>query len=139
MSLQTRLRVKRVYDPPSESDGMRILVDRIWPRGLTKQRAAVDLWLKEIASSAPLRTWFGHDPERWPEFRERYFGELLSNPGPIAQLVDLAGAGQVTLLFGAHDTDHNNAIALAEYLVSERGKATSGVGDPAPTSPASNT
>jgi uncharacterized protein YeaO (DUF488 family) len=110
------LRMKRVYDAPSAEDGTRILVDRIWPRGLTKERAAIDLWLKDVAPSTQLRTWFGHDPGLWPEFRERYFAELRANGAAVTQLVDRAAAGPVTLLFGAHDSEHNNAVALSEYL-----------------------
>jgi uncharacterized protein YeaO (DUF488 family) len=112
------IRTKRVYDPPAPDDGSRILVDRIWPRGLTKQRAAVDVWLKEVAPSDALRKWFGHQPERWPEFRERYFGELRSMPDEVAKIRGLASAGNITLLFGAHDTECNNAVALAAYLES---------------------
>jgi uncharacterized protein YeaO (DUF488 family) len=112
------LRLRRVYDAPAASDGTRILVDRMWPRGLTKERAAVDLWLKEIAPSAQLRAWFGHDPDRWQAFRERYFEELRANAGAVSRIVDLASAGVVTLLFGAHDVERNNAAALREYLAS---------------------
>jgi uncharacterized protein YeaO (DUF488 family) len=108
--------VKRVYEPPEASDGMRVLVDRIWPQGLTKERAGVNVWLKDIAPSAGLRTWFGHDPQRWREFHERYLEELRANPAAVEQLTDLVSAGNVTLLFGAHDTERNNAMALADYL-----------------------
>jgi len=114
--VKSALRVKRVYEPPAKDDGRRVLVDRIWPRGLSKQRAAVDEWIKEIAPTAALRSWFGHDPQRWPEFRERYFKELRSNNDPVARLVSLMSGGPVTLLFAAHDPDRNNAIALAEYI-----------------------
>ena len=108
--------VKRVYEPPEASDGTRVLVDRIWPRGLTKERAKVDVWLKDIAPSAGLRTWFGHDPKRWNEFQKRYFGELRANHAAVEHLTDLLSAGKVTLLFGAHDTEHNNAVALRQFL-----------------------
>lgn len=108
--------VKRVYEPPEASDGTRVLVDRIWPRGLTKQRASVAVWLKDIAPSAGLRTWFGHDPKRWREFHNRYFEELRANQVTVEELTDLISAGKVTLLFGAHDTERNNAVALADYL-----------------------
>ncbi|MBO0752287.1 MAG: DUF488 family protein [Bradyrhizobiaceae bacterium] len=118
MKSKHAVRTKRVYEPPAQDDGKRVLVDRIWPRGLTKQRAAVDVWLKEIAPSAALRTWFGHDPERWEEFRERYFEELRANSGEVARLLDLRSAGKVTLLFGAHDPERNNAAALQAYLAS---------------------
>jgi uncharacterized protein YeaO (DUF488 family) len=93
-----------------------VLVDRIWPRGLTKQHASVDVWLKDIAPSASLRTWFGHDPNRWLEFQKRYFEELRANHAAVDHLKDLVSAGKVTLLFGARDTEHNNAVALADYL-----------------------
>jgi uncharacterized protein YeaO (DUF488 family) len=99
-------------------DGYRILVDRIWPRGLTKQLAVVDLWLKDIAPSPQLRVWFGHDPEQWQAFRERYFQELRGNVKAVSRLTDLASASTVTLLFGAHDAERNNAAALSEYLAS---------------------
>ncbi len=108
--------VKRVYEPPEASDGVRVLVDRMWPRGFTKTRACVDVWLKDIAPSAELRNWFGHDPKRWREFHKRYFEELSANQTAVEGLTNLILAGKVTLLFGAHDTEHNNAVALADYL-----------------------
>lgn len=110
------LAVKRIYEPATADDGKRILVDRIWPRGISKQKAALTLWLKDIAPSTSLRKWFGHDPARWAEFRRRYHVELEANPGPVAQLKDLLKSGHVTLLYGAQDTVHNQALALAEYL-----------------------
>jgi uncharacterized protein YeaO (DUF488 family) len=108
--------VKRVYEPSEGSDGTRVLVDRIWPRGLTKEHASVDVWLKDIAPSAGLRIWFGHDPNRWREFQKRYFEELRANHAAVDRLTDLVSAGKVTLLFGAHDIERNNAVALADYL-----------------------
>jgi uncharacterized protein YeaO (DUF488 family) len=108
--------VRRVYEPPEASDGMRVLVDRIWPRGLTKEHASVDVWLNDIAPSAGLRAWFGHDPNRWREFHKRYFEELGANRAAVDHLRDLVSAGKVTLLFGARDNDRNNAVALADYL-----------------------
>ena len=108
--------VKRVYQPPEPSDGTTVLVDRIWPRGLTKEHASVYEWLKDIAPSAGLRTWFGHDPNRWREFHKQYFEELRANHAAVEHLTDLVPAGKVTLLFCAHDTEHNNAVALADYL-----------------------
>jgi len=111
-----RLQIKRVYDPPADNDGTRILVDRMWPRGLTKERASVDLWMKEIAPSAQLRGWFDHDPDRWQGFRERYFDELRANSGAVSRLAQIASSGAVTLLFGAHNVTRNNAAALSEYL-----------------------
>jgi uncharacterized protein YeaO (DUF488 family) len=116
MNVERSLRIKRVYDAPAEGDGTRVLVDRIWPRGVSKQHAAVDLWLKEIAPSTQLRTWFGHEPERWRAFRDRYFEELRANSGTVSRLADLAAAGPVTLLFGAHDAERNNAAALSEFM-----------------------
>jgi uncharacterized protein YeaO (DUF488 family) len=113
-----RLAIKRVYEPPAPTDGCRVLVDRLWPRGLTKQRAGIDVWLRDIAPSSGLRTWFGHDPDRWPEFQDRYFTELRTKPEEIAQLAALSSAGQVTLLFAARDTEHNHAVALGAYLAS---------------------
>jgi uncharacterized protein YeaO (DUF488 family) len=97
--------VKRVYEPPEASDGTRVLVDRIWPRGLTKAHASVDVWLKDIAPSAGLRTGFGHDPNRWREFHKRYFEELRANHAAVEHLTDLVSMGKVTVLFGAHDTE----------------------------------
>ena len=107
--------VKRVYDPPSKNDGTRVLVDRLWPRGIAKARARVDAWLKEVGPSTALRTWFGHDPARWTEFRRRYHREL-ANSGAARAVADLARRGPITLLFAAKDVEHNNAIALQEYL-----------------------
>lgn len=111
-----QLRLKRVYEPPSRDDGLRVLVDRLWPRGLRKEDAAVDLWLKEIAPSAALRTWFGHDPQKWSEFRRRYHAELAGLGQQIGTLRERAGTGRVTLLYGAKDERHNQAVALKDYL-----------------------
>ncbi|PBB93644.1 hypothetical protein CK215_06825 [Mesorhizobium sp. WSM3864] len=108
--------VKRVYEAPERSDGQRVLVDRVWPRGVSKKDAALDLWLKKIAPSTELRKWFGHDLERWPEFQKRYRAELDGNEEAVAQLRELLRHGKVTLLFGAHDEAHNNAVALMGYL-----------------------
>ena len=110
------VRTKRVYEPADPGDGARVLVDRIWPRGLRKEDAALTLWLKEIAPSTALRHWFGHRPERWDEFRRRYGEELDRNPDAVARLRELAKGGPVTLLFAAHDAERSNAAALAEYL-----------------------
>jgi len=110
------LMVKRIYEPPAADDGQRVLVDRIWPRGVSKEHAALALWLKQIAPSEALRKWFGHEPERWAEFRKRYGAELDGNGEAVATLRDLLREGKVTLLYGAHDEVHNNAVALAEYL-----------------------
>ncbi|RWM99162.1 MAG: DUF488 domain-containing protein [Mesorhizobium sp.] len=108
--------VKRVYEAPERSDGQRVLVDRVWPRGVSKKDAALDLWLKKIAPSTELRKWFGHDLERWPEFQKRYCAELDGNEEAVAHLRELLRHGKVTLLFGAHDEAHNNAVALMGYL-----------------------
>ena len=110
------LRTKRIYDQPSADDGMRVLVDRIWPRGLSKEAAHVDHWLKDIAPSTGLRKWFGHEPERWPEFQQRYRGELDANPDAVAELRKLAHGGPMTLLFAARDAERNNAEVIKAYL-----------------------
>ncbi|MCB5944654.1 DUF488 domain-containing protein [Acidocella sp. KAb 2-4] len=110
------LHVKRVYDPPATSDGARVLVDRLWPRGLRKENAALTLWLKEIAPSAALRQWFGHDPARWAEFQRLYRQELKAKDEPLAALAALLRHGRVTLLYGARDTAHNHALVLASFI-----------------------
>ena len=110
------LAIKRVYAPPAESDGKRILVDRLWPRGLSHQKLGEALWLREIAPSDALRHWFGHDPQKWPEFRQRYAAELDANPAPVRELRQILDQGPVVLLYAAHDRDHNNAVALRDYL-----------------------
>lgn len=114
--VSNRLAIKRVYLPPEDGDGQRVLVDRIWPRGVSKREAAVDVWLKDIAPSAGLRKWFGHDPARWDEFGKRYRAELADNDEAVAQLRELVNAGRVTLLYGAHDEDHNQARVLLELM-----------------------
>ncbi|KUM25142.1 hypothetical protein AU467_26990 [Mesorhizobium loti] len=122
--------VKRVYEAPEKSDGQRVLVDRIWPRGVSKNDAELTLWLKEIAPSDELRKWFGHDPERWAEFQKRYRAELDRNEEAVAQLRDVLREGKVTLLYGAHDEAHNNAVALAGYLRGcEEPRATLAIGE----------
>lgn len=115
------IRTKRVYDPPGSSDGLRILVDRIWPRGVKKEDAQVVHWMKELAPSDELRGWFGHDPARWEEFQQRYFAELDQNPEPLARLRELLREGPVTLVYAAKDEQHNNAVALRAYLLSREG------------------
>ncbi len=113
--------IKRVYDAPSPDDGYRVLVDRLWPRGLTKERAAADVWLRDIGPSNDLRKWYGHDVARWPEFRERYRAELASRPAPLQELRAIASEhGTVTLLYGAKDEEHNQAVVLAEVLAEAR-------------------
>lgn len=110
------LKVKRAYDPPSRSDGCRVLVDRVWPRGISKEALRLDHWCKDVAPSTELRKWFGHDPEKWEAFRERYFAELDAHPEALAELVEACRGETVTLVFGAKDADHNNAVALKAYL-----------------------
>lgn len=121
-----KLKVKRVYDPSAKTDGLRVLVDRLWPRGLSKDAARIDEWLKDIAPSNALRQWFGHDPERWREFKARYFRELDARPEAVEKLATYAKQKRVTLLFGAKDAQHNNAVALAEYLVTKHGTSRGG-------------
>ncbi|WEN40856.1 hypothetical protein CKCBHOJB_00389 [Thauera sp. GDN1] len=116
------LRVRRVYDPPAADDGCRVLVDRLWPRGLAREAAGIDHWLRELAPSNELRQWFAHDPERWDGFRQRYADELQS-PAAAAALAELRGLiaahAVVTLLYGARDTAHNNAEALRILLAAQ--------------------
>src|SRR5260221_6565144 len=116
---QVRIALKRVYDEPELGDGTRVLVERLWPRGLSKERAHIDLWLKEIAPSRELRTWFGHDPAKFAEFRRRYEAELADAAGQAAltKLRDLARQGPVTLVFAARDTQHSNAAVLCDLLL----------------------
>jgi uncharacterized protein YeaO (DUF488 family) len=108
--------VKRIYDPPSDGDGVRVLVDRVWPRGVKKEDARLDAWEKDVAPSTELRKWFGHDPAKWDQFRARYHRELDANPDAVARLRAALGRGKATLLYGAKDEQHNNAVALVEYL-----------------------
>ena len=110
--------VKRVYEPPSTRDGRRILVDRLWPRGLSKADAKIDYWPKDIAPSTELRKWFGHDPERWSEFKRRYFRELESRPDTVRALLDSVRAGTVTFLYSSKERRLNNVVALKEYVES---------------------
>ncbi len=108
--------IKRIYEPAKPDDGFRVLVDRLWPRGLSKDKARLDLWLKDIAPSDKLRKWFGHDPARWGEFRKRYGNELEGKEDLLRTLAGKAESGKVTLLYGAKDTEHNQAIVLKEHL-----------------------
>ena len=110
------MRVKRAYEPASRDDGTRVLVDRIWPRGLTKSKAAIDRWMKDVAPSTALRQWFGHDPARWTEFRRRYRAELASRPDLLKELRAIARGGRLTLVYSARDERHNQAVALRERL-----------------------
>jgi uncharacterized protein YeaO (DUF488 family) len=111
-----KLTIKRVYEEPDKDDGIRILIDRLWPRGLSKEKAHVDLWLKEIAPSTELRKWFAHDPAKWTEFKTRYRAELKHNGEQLAVLKQAIIKGPVTLLYGAKDEQHNDAIVLQELL-----------------------
>ncbi|MCG8505619.1 MAG: DUF488 family protein [Sphingomonadales bacterium] len=117
LSMTHRLTVKRIYEMPDAADGFRILVERLWARGLTKEKAAVDLWLKDIAPSPDLRKWYGHEPARWPEFQLRYRAELAANPEPVALLLEHLAQGPVTLLYSARDTERNSAQVLRKVLV----------------------
>ena len=110
------IKIKRVYERPDKEDGTRILVDRLWPRGLTKAKASVDLWLKDIAPSTELRKWFGHDPDKWAEFKTRYRAELKENDEQVALLKGEIEKGAVTLVYGAKDEEHNEAVLLQEFL-----------------------
>jgi uncharacterized protein YeaO (DUF488 family) len=118
-----KFEIKRVYEQPSRADGVRILVDRLWPRGLTKERARVDIWLKDIAPSTELRKWFSHDPDKWAEFQTRYRQELKSKGEQLAVLREKAAKGPVTLLYGAKDEAHNEAVVLLKLLQSKRKRA----------------
>ena len=110
------LKIKRIYEPSDKNDGTRVLVDRLWPRGATKAKADVDIWLKELAPSGELRKWFGHDPEKWTEFKKRYRAELEMNDEQVARLREEIKKGPVTLLYGAKDEEHNDAVVLMEFL-----------------------
>jgi uncharacterized protein YeaO (DUF488 family) len=119
------IRTKRVYEPPDARDGFRVLVDRIWPRGMAKEQVQADLWLWDVAPSTALRKWFAHDPSKWEEFKKHYFAELDKNPESVHVLLEAAAKGTLTLLFSARDAEHNQAIALKEYLLSQARKQAS--------------
>jgi len=110
------IHVKRVYEEPEETDGRRILVDRLWARGLSKEKAKVDVWVKEIAPSTELRRWYGHEPNKWAEFKSRYAAELESNPGQVEEILGEIQAGIVTFLYSSKEEQLNNAVALKEYM-----------------------
>lgn len=110
------IQLKRVYDVPGTQDGHRFLVERLWPRGIKKTSLSMEAWLKDAGPSAELRQWFHHDPERWEEFRARYFAELKERHDVLTPILNAARKGTVTLLYSSHDTEHNNAVALKEYL-----------------------
>jgi uncharacterized protein YeaO (DUF488 family) len=115
--LADHVRLKRAYEPAAPDDGTRILIDRLWPRGVKKADAAIDEWMKEIAPSTGLRKWFGHDPERWQEFRRRYQSEIRQHADEFDRLRGLAQHGRITLVFSAHDEEHNDAVVLREQLL----------------------
>ena len=108
--------IRRVYDKPGKSEGYRVLVDRVWPRGVSREEAGIDDWNKHVAPSTGLRKWFGHEPGKWAEFRKRYWQELDDNLAAVASLLEKVRKGRVTLVFGARDQQHNNAVALREYI-----------------------
>ncbi|PRA55364.1 DUF488 domain-containing protein [Brucella pituitosa] len=114
----TTISIKRIYEAPQSEDGFRVLVDRIWPRGMTKEKAALDLWAKDIAPSSALRKWFNHDISKWSEFENRYRGELANNEAAILELMQKAAQRHVTLLYGARDEQHNQAVALRDFILS---------------------
>ena len=116
MGSQMIILLKRAYELPDPGDGFRVLVDRLWPRGVSRSSAHIDLWLKDIAPSTALRKWFDHDPVKWIEFRDRYFSELHRNPETVEDLSEHMSRGVVTLVYGAKDREHNHAVALKEYL-----------------------
>lgn len=121
--LPANVALKRAYEAPDMADGVRVLVDRLWPRGLTKKAAAIDQWAKEAAPSTELRKWYAHDPERWIEFSRRYHAELKDKKDELEALRSLAQTGPITLVYGAHDTEHSHAIVLREALL---GHSTAG-------------
>jgi uncharacterized protein YeaO (DUF488 family) len=111
--------LKRVYEAPGDADGVRFLVERLWPRGVKKASLPIEAWLKDAAPSSELRKWFGHDPARWDEFRARYFAELEDRPAAWLQLLEATHHGPITLIYSSHDTEHNNAVALREFLAAK--------------------
>jgi uncharacterized protein YeaO (DUF488 family) len=119
-NIRMNIKLKRVYEKPDKEDGFRILVDRLWPRGLTKEKASVDLWLKEIAPSTELRKWFGHDPAKWKNFRARYETEIRHNTNLFTVLQQKAREGTITLIYGARDQKHNEALVLKQLLERDR-------------------
>jgi uncharacterized protein YeaO (DUF488 family) len=116
------VRLKRAYEPPAPEDGQRILIDRLWPRGIRKADARLNQWMKQIAPSTALRTWFDHDPRRWDEFRRRYRAELKQSAAELSELRGLARKGRVTLLYSARDEAHNDAVVLREFVLGRTGR-----------------
>jgi uncharacterized protein YeaO (DUF488 family) len=119
------IKIKRAYESPSDIDGCRILVDRLWPRGLSREKAKIDLWLKELAPSTELRHWYGHDPEKWSEFKTRYFAELGRHPELVNELLEYVHEGAVTFVYSSREQSLNNAVALKEYVESLTGMSAS--------------
>jgi uncharacterized protein YeaO (DUF488 family) len=115
--------LKRAYDPASPDDGCRVLVERLWPRGVSKSRAKIDAWLKDVAPSAELRKWYGHETERWQEFRRRYWDELRLNRGAVNDLREKEREGKVTLVYATHDVEHSGALALKQFLARHKSRA----------------
>jgi uncharacterized protein YeaO (DUF488 family) len=120
------IKLKRVYEPASPDDGIRILVERLWPRGVKKDAIKLDTWLKDVAPSDGLRRWFGHEPKKWSGFRDRYFAELDGNPQTWESVAKAARRGRVTLIYSSRDTEHNNAVALKDYLQDKMRQGASG-------------
>lgn len=119
---QLDIRLKRAYEPPAASDGTRVLIDRLWPRGVTKVGAAIDHWFRDLAPSTELRRWFRHDPALWEEFQQRYKSELDRRPEQLDELLGLGLAGPLTLVYGAHDEQHNDAVVLRHVLLARAGR-----------------
>lgn len=122
-ALAADLRLKRAYERPNQNDGKRVLVDRLWPRGVSKADASIDEWLKDLAPSTELRKWFGHDPDRWEEFRRRYAKEIQGHPEFLAHLRELARGGPLTLVYSARDEIHNDAVVLRDVLLGHRARS----------------
>ena len=125
------IQLKRAYEPASSSDGTRYLVERLWPRGVKKTALHVEAWLKDVAPSAALRQWFNHDPKKWDEFQRRYRRELAANPDALDTILKAARRGRVTFVYSSHDTEHNNAVALKEYVEEKLGKKPAPLHKPA--------
>jgi uncharacterized protein YeaO (DUF488 family) len=113
------IKIKRIYEPPAKDDGFRILVDRLWPRGLSKEKAKINLWLKEIAPSDQLRKWYGHDPKKWTEFRKKYFNELKDKDELVNLIASKLKKGTITFLYSSKEDKLNNAVALKEYILED--------------------
>jgi uncharacterized protein YeaO (DUF488 family) len=123
---KSTIQLKRAYDPVDSADGTRFLVERLWPRGVRKTDLHLQAWLKSVAPSTALRRWFGHDPKKWAEFRRRYFRELAGNTDALEPIIKAGHLGPVTLVYSSHDTEHNNAVALRDYLEAQIGKRRMG-------------